>query len=302
MIDKIDITEFLKSDKDRVVFKIGSRQEIVIKEHIDNDLIALYSKYTYNKLTSINRDSFEFIGFFNSLTEKLYCFDSCKYMSSFENMNYEEIQEEFCNILKDKITAYAKDHYEELEKIDINHDYYVTKDYFNDVQPNFDIYFDGFVETSESDILNYIIDKDIVVNDIYNEFIKNKKESLSRNIEYHLEYNRQLENLYKNPGLWEINKNIHKALNKEEFKNAKTITITIKYDNDELTFKFDKDGFKKDLSNLLCFSSWGKSWEHVEEFLKQHKSYEKYGYSYDDCDFKNIVKIAYGRKVIYEVK
>lgn len=80
---------------------------------------------------------------------------------------------------------------------------------------------------------------------------------------------------------------------------AQYINITIKYDEENLTFKFLKRSLECDLKDgYICSSSSDKSYDVVKEFLKKYKG-EKDWYK-RDFDFKNIVSITYGKKILFE--
>lgn len=80
---------------------------------------------------------------------------------------------------------------------------------------------------------------------------------------------------------------------------AQNINITIKYDEEILTFKYPKSSLECDLkSGDTDSSGWNKSYDVVKEFLKKHKDAKDWHNS--DFDFKNIVSITYGKKILFE--
>lgn len=85
-----------------------------------------------------------------------------------------------------------------------------------------------------------------------------------------------------------------------EGKNAVNVVITIKYGDDSLDFKFDKNRLLmllKDPENTGG-SDYGKAYNKVEEFLKRHKV-DCTTWRRDEFDFQNISMISYSGKPLY---
>lgn len=85
-----------------------------------------------------------------------------------------------------------------------------------------------------------------------------------------------------------------------EEKDAVNVNLTITYGEDSLEFKFPKSRLLSSLKQADTYgiSDYGKAYEKVEKFLREHKQDEP-NWHRDDFDFFNISKIMYSGKELY---
>ena len=81
--------------------------------------------------------------------------------------------------------------------------------------------------------------------------------------------------------------------------NAKTINITIQYGNKSLTFKYEYNALKRDLTNDSKGSSgYGKAYEEVSHFIKENSHVNLSRWT-EEFNFSNITSITYGKNELY---
>lgn len=85
-----------------------------------------------------------------------------------------------------------------------------------------------------------------------------------------------------------------------EEKDAVNVNLTITYGEDSLEFKFPKSRLLSSLKQADTYdiSDYGKAYERVERFLREHKQNES-NWHRDDFDFQNISRIMYSGKELY---
>lgn len=85
-----------------------------------------------------------------------------------------------------------------------------------------------------------------------------------------------------------------------EEKDAVNVNLTITYGEDSLEFKFPKSRLLSSLKQADTYdiSDYGKAYERVERFLREHKQDES-NWHRDDFDFQNISRIMYSGKELY---
>lgn len=85
-----------------------------------------------------------------------------------------------------------------------------------------------------------------------------------------------------------------------EEKEAVNVNLTITYGEDSLDFKFSKSRLLSYLKQADTYDigDYGKAYERVEKFLREHKK-EESNWHRDDFDFQNISRIMYSGKDLY---
>lgn len=81
--------------------------------------------------------------------------------------------------------------------------------------------------------------------------------------------------------------------------NAKNVSVTIEYDNDRMTFKYDREKLIREMSDptLMDSFNFGKAFEPVREFVENHRS----GYR-SDFEFSHIESMSFKGKTFYDSK
>ncbi len=148
--------------------------------------------------------------------------------------------------------------------------------------------------------VDYLNNPQDVINKYTKEIIDKEKESLGTSLliyEYEKEYfdkiknnrNNEFENVY-------ISKNIYDAIRDLD---VKTISITIKYSEKYLTFKYDYSRFLRDVINGYDKSNdYGKAYQQVSDFVKENIKDGK-SCSIAEFDFNHISLITYSKKELY---
>lgn len=96
---------------------------------------------------------------------------------------------------------------------------------------------------------------------------------------------------------FDVNREIYTAL--KSVPGAKKVNVVIEVNDDILEFKYDVKDLKRSLIFKQTTSGYGASYAKVEEFLKDRRTYEDFGFNYDEVFFTDIIEITYKKKVIY---
>lgn len=148
--------------------------------------------------------------------------------------------------------------------------------------------------------LEYLNNKEGTIKKYANLMIDKSKEELGLALHLYDDKIKYLERLNKNinnefKDLY-INKFIFESIKDEP---AKTLNVTIKYNNKELTFKCDYPMLKRAIMNDDRGTSfYGVAYDRVNEFLNENKTNpERYR---NDFEFSHISSIIYGKKTLYQ--
>lgn len=251
------------------------------------------------------------------------------------SMSFEDIQNEISDKIKEELIRFAIDNELKLT-VEAFEDYRSQEDYvFEGLREEAKRYFltndctflleDSSLQTQARigrriccDIKDSSKSQDWISNKIVIDYLTNKAKTIDKE-----------SNIYKtdSKARKEIGRNIlnlqfltgaieHFQLNKDgkynllhkkkdmisclEGKSAVNVVITIRYDDDSLDFKFDKNRLLimlKDPENTGC-SDYGKAYNEVEKFLKYHKV-DCTTWRRDEFDFQNISMISYSGKPLY---
>lgn len=155
----------------------------------------------------------------------------------------------------------------------------------------------NFLESNS--ILKYLDNCDEYIREISNILIEKKKEDLGYKLLFYYDKLNFLDAIKRNQNneftSIHINKNIYTAIKDID---AKTVNITIKYDNDYISFHFSYDKLKSELlcGNIGC-CDFSKSYKVISDFIKERKVSNRY--TYEDFEFSHIESIKYGKKELY---
>ena len=116
--------------------------------------------------------------------------------------------------------------------------------------------------------------------------------------EFQLEYLDKIKKNYNNDFAYiYTNKNILNALKDVDAKN---LNITINYNNNEITFKYDYNRLISELKNATYKGyDYSSNYKIVREFLEDNNILNENGYKEDSFKFENITSITYGKKILY---
>ena len=93
-----------------------------------------------------------------------------------------------------------------------------------------------------------------------------------------------------------INRKIYHSI---EDLDAKTVNITIKYGNNDFTFKYDYDKLTRDLlDDDRGSEDWGVAYSKVSDFIKENSNKNE-SYRNEKFLFSHITSITYGKKELY---
>lgn len=151
-------------------------------------------------------------------------------------------------------------------------------------------------------IADYLDNPNEIINKYKELIIKEDKEELGEDL---LEYEDKVEHLNQvkenKNGVFDkvyINKNI---LNSVKNMGVKTLNITINYNNNCLTFKFDYQKFIHDLKSAEYKGyHYDSSYRKVRDFFEQHQIKDNRGCIESDFSFDHITSITFGKNVLYE--
>lgn len=324
----MNIDDFLDSAKS--IEKIGKYTILKIKY---NDNIDFLYKPSYGKFEYGNE--LNFIGFFEKITKKLYgsSFDlHSEYDEDMYSNYYEGPIDKIAKNIKDGTDMYLSRYIEEnkLQLMNIGKNVFdkyiadewnydniknnIVNDYIHDGEKS-EIYFSVNSKYYENDIktliIKYIQNPIETTQKIFDEYINNKEktESIYFDKKYHGVSIKEhlgvflLEQQLRNTLLQELKDNPnndykkkHDIIQSIKDLDAQMLTITLKHNNELVNFKYPK----RILENLDFYES------HIPD-LKVRDKVEGlfkgiFGREQDDLFIKEIAKIEYKKKTVYEDK
>ena len=298
--------DFLKSDKRIETFESDNDGKIIVSKVKCNDKIEiLYAlEDCSEKLFDLN-SSFKYIGIYNKENNKLYDINFFIFRY-YLNMDFfdeeiitkrnlfkiikEEVNEKITNIVnsnKEKIL----DFYKSVPDIVIEEDdvlcYFIKGITSESIEDSYNKYYTDDPEK----IISYLTDKNTFLEKEAKDYILNHVDSI-------------VSDIYKNKKKREILKEIEdnkehpyykikEIVNILRDKNFVTVNLTINKNGIEQTFKYNADILKK-YYNSTFLPGYG-----IEKKSERDLFEEIYG-KWVDFDYKDIKKITYGKKVIYE--
>lgn len=325
----MNIDEFL--DCDKIIEKVGQITILKIKY---NDNIDFLYKPSYGEFEYGNE--LHFLGFFEKITKKLYG-ESWELKSEYDaerNSNYYESPiDKIGENLKKGVDMYLNKYIEENKTLLMNigkrtFDKYISTDAnYTDIKNstiNDYIYNRQNSETSFSISSNFLYKRNIkelilkyvqnpieTVRNLFTEYINNKEDVVCLYIDDSYKYvsvneylgvillkqqfeNSLLQELKENPN--NEYKKKHDIIQSIKDLDAQMVTITLNHNNEMIEFKYPKgiletlDFYKSRISDL-------KIRDKLEELFKDFSGRKK-----DEIFIKEIAKIEYKKKVIYEDK
>lgn len=307
----------------------SSNSKLYYKEKFNHRFYLLYEKdYKSNYMSD---RSYEFAGYFDSVDRVLYeassnTKDILRESTVCKCSDFDELLKQIRQDISDRLIRYAlhnqiklKNQYKEKF---CNQDERTFDSYKNDVEKEFI----RCSELKEIPIPNYNArykyehEFNFSNNLIYTDYLDQPTDTINSMCKKVLEKDEILQDLaelilkneFENSYLQEILENKNNSfsqlfLNREILSCIKNIeavnlNITISYNNKNLTFKFPKIDLVNRLEEVYSDADdYGKYYEVVENFLKEHKKTEN-NWHEDYFDFSNITSITYGKNILYEKK
>lgn len=292
----------------------------IVKEQINDRFYVLYCRQESNNM---KQNDYEVCGYYDFIDKTLYdlkyYLDKCIQNDEIIQKKYFlDVEEEITNKVNDYITKYVLENKKDFEILGkekyFSQKNWSTSDRWEVIQEfisskqakvNFNInysmfnvfYNDNFLESNS--ILKYLDNCDEYICEISKMLIEKNKEDLGYKLLCYydkLDYLEKIEkNLNNEFSSIHINKNIYNAIKDID---AKTVNITIKYDNDYISFHFSYDKLKSELlcGNIGC-CDFSKSYKVISDFIKERKVSNRY--TYEDFEFSHIESIKYGKKELY---
>ena len=322
---KNNFVEFIKdNDSNDQSFETKYRNIKVHKEKYNDRFIILYSK---QELKGLRQDDYEIVGYYDIIENVLYNSsyqisdivpnDNSIFQNNFENVITnlcKEIDEYISDFVIKNAEEYRELGQEKYKELDSWRKAGATKEiesnFIEDIVPIVKMASAGSAYkiryseeyNNKNIIIDYLDNPKKLVEDYAVKFINENKEELGKDLlvyEYQLEYldkikenkDNEFDYIYTNKKILESIKDL----------DAKNITITINYNNNEITFKYDFNRLLSELKNADYKGyEYSSSYEKVRDFLKENNIKDERGYQEDDFKFANITSITYGKKVIYQ--
>jgi len=292
------------------------------KEKYDDRFVIIQLK---EKTKFLKQERYDVAGYYDTQEKKIYGVSRGfeEFINKVDNIkisNFNEIEKELVNKVDELVNEYILSHSKKLKKeAEEKYNYesewiepslkskacklFIASDNFN-VPIN--IKYASNIISSESDYYTYnVYYKYLTEPEKTIEYLKNKVlEKYSQTIGMELlkketteKYLKEInENKDNNYGEIYLNK---KILNSIKNIYAKTLSITIEYNNNKLTFKYDYDELKNDLEcGARSSSSYGSNYSKVSQFIKDNNpsADDRYRCAFD---FNKITSITYAKNVIY---
>lgn len=320
-----NIVEFLIDDSlNDLDFEDTYKSKTIHKERFDDRFVVLYSKPATN---SLKQDDYKVVGYFDSKDRKLYGYDYnlerlLEGHTEIKLASFGNLFKELCEKVDKYIEDYSFNNEEELENMAIEkynykdnykYDRYksnVIDIFLSQTNPkiNLESIHSNYNLSNRQEYYNYDIfieylnNPDEIVEKYSKEIIDNNKEELGLNLLIYYNEVEYLEKIFKNEDdvfhdLY-INKNILESIKDVD---AKSLNITIEYNDKTITFKYDYDVLKRDLLNADKGSeSYYKFYEPVSKFIKENTfSSDKDSRNTEEFLFSHITSITYGKNELY---
>jgi len=292
------------------------------KEKFDERFVVIQLK---PKTKFLKQEGYDVAGYYDTNEKKMYEVSRAfeEFINKVDNVkiaSYNEVEKELIKKVDDLVNEYVLSHAKKLkkeaeEKYNYEADWiepnlkstacklFITSDNFN-VPIN--IKYASNIISKESDYYTYnVYYKYLTDPNKTIEYFKNKVlEIYSKTIGMELlkketteKYLKEID-ANKDDGYKEIYLN-KKILNSIKNIYAKTLSITIEYNNNKMTFKYDYDELKSDLEcGARSSSSFGSNYLKVSQFIKDNNpsADERYRCAFD---FNKITSITYGKNELY---
>lgn len=320
-----NFVKFLKdSNSNDLIFETKYKNIKVHKEQYDNRFIIIYSK---RESDGLKQEEYSVSGYYDVMDNILYNSsyeisdiipnDNSVILNNFENI-FTKLCKEIDEYISEYVISNAKEYRELGQEKYNNLDSWrkagatgeVERNFIEDTLPIVKMasagsaykirYHEEFL--NKSIIVNYLNNPEKLVEEYATKFINDDKEELGKDLlvyEYQLEY---LDKVKKN----EHNEFDHIYINKKIIDcikdlDAKTINITINYNDNEITFKYDYNRLLSELKNANYKGyEYSANYKKVRDFLEDNDIKNERGYQEDSFSFDRITSITYGKKVLYE--
>lgn len=320
-----EFVEFLKdNDSNDLCFETKYKKIKMHKEKYDNRFTILYSK---SESTALKQDDYEVAGYYDNIENTLYnsnyeIRDIVPNDNSILINNFENIITKLCNEIYEYISNYVISHAEEYRKlgqpkfVDLSswRESEIAKEteafFINDniSKLKIDIYgIEGNIKYSreynnKKIIVDYLNNSKKIVKKYADKFINENKEELGKNLlvyEYQLEHLKKVKNNIDNKYDYVyVNKKILESI---KDLDAKTLAITINYNGNEITFKYDFNRLLRKVQNADYKGyDYCSSYQKVIDFLNENNIKDERNCSETEFNFENITSISYGKKILYE--
>lgn len=304
-IIKNQILNFI-NDKDKHETNINN--DYLLMKHSYKDNVFLYLKSIYNDASRTLKAQYEYQGFYNLISNKLYDlgYQFSRLTNLRSTLNYHKLESQILDGIKEKIA----------EELTINHDKYFTDNmklneessnqlkYWEEYQARDSAKRDFFVdeikslidfidlrfwnskikEISIDEILNFIQGSETLLNYYKDEFLNKCISGLYVDFKKYVIYEKYISEIKKDKS------NIlhRQKYLKEAIKDKKTVNVTILKNGHQFTFKTNSKGFFKSDNRYSRYNIQAKDRRKYEELFKC-----------SDYLFEEIISIKHGKQEIY---
>lgn len=298
--------DFLKSDKSIESFSFSDKRiAMVSKVSYNNKIDILYVLDNYGGNPFDLKSSFEYGGIYNKEQNKL--FDLNYHIKSHilkweyddsRDTSIDELYKTINKDMNDKIKEMIECSKNEIFKVDEIEQLPALDD--EDVITFFmegvtsDTLEDSFVKyntKNPQDLLEYLTDRDTFVKVKSKDFILDKSLEIVEDLATSEKRRKTLKQIENNPN--HPYHKIKKIVDAIKENGCVTVNVTINKNDIEQTFKYDagllKNGYNNNYLPSFC----------IKKVSDRDLFSENFG-KWEDFDFKDITKITYGKKTIYE--
>lgn len=301
--------QFLRSDRDREIFEYDEKSKMMISKIKYNDkLDILFSLQSYRGNFFDLNTPFSYSGIYDKEKDKLYDLDYnlrtdiVKWDWNDErNISSDTLFLQINKEINDKIYELVEEEKKSIFNFDnINMDFEddvidkdVTKDFILGItSKTYKDKIKQYNSTSSQNILDYLTNREEFIEEKSREFILNNMDDIMKNL---------INSDGRRKALKEIEDNkehyLHKIKNIVDSlkdKNYVTINVTINKDGIEQTFKYDASSLKNNYNSSYLSSYNITNPTDRSKFLE--------AFNYGDFHYEDIVKLTYGKNVVYEDK
>ena len=298
--------DFLKSGSITKTFNYGDKSKVIVNKVRYNDkLDIIYALDSYSGNIFDLHTPFKYSGIYDKEKNKLFDVEySLRYHIlnwDYNNDNYMSIGDLYNLINKDmnekikEIVDAGKGDMFDISEVEIGEeieDKDVITDFMNGItSETLKDSFKQFSTEKSQDLLDYLTDKEIFLEEKSREFILDNATSILRSLAITEEKRKTLENIENN--IDHPYHKIKKIIDAIKDHNCVTVNLTINKNGIEQTFKYNADALKRDY-NSSYLSTWN-----FEKAQERNHFEETFGRT-ADLYYEEIVKITYGKNTIYE--
>jgi len=303
---KDNLREWLQSGQPRFIDKINKDTTHYFRIPRDDVFDYLFRQSNYNK-EKLQPDKLEYTGIFNKLDNQVYD-AQIDALTSDPSNTYRKLRDVFEKEVKDRINRIINNDRSILAVTDVseitnialkrNIEYaqeyrnsdYVRKLFLGGCTPEDIVYESDYIAekfTSE-DYLDYIIDKESVIDGFAVKWIENNQEDIFAEFISNDITKEELQKTIDNPD--NMLHTIKEIMDIMKDTDCKTVNVTTIIDGKEMTFKAEADTLRRDCK--YNYSSWNlpaSDRRAFEEFYGRNTNYTP----------NNIVCIKHGKNILY---